>query len=173
MGQTRVSDVVYVLLALAAAATAVANPAVNTLSTVLAAIAAAVSRMGRTVSGLAAVAAALSVAGSGIAFSYVADGAHYALIGSYLTTLASLLLAYSVIRVFGGKPELRLYILGASLVLASLPLVPYSLPPQDIASMAAPGITAVIAYSPALAVAAAGNAFTALSVALTARPRAR
>ncbi len=173
MSQARVSDVVYVFLALAAAATAIANPVVSTLSVVLAAIVAWASKLEGMTTWLAGASAITSVIGSGLAFSYVDGGTHYALIGSYLTTLASLLLAYSVITYFGGKPELRLYILGASLVLASLVLVPYSLPPRDVASMASPGIAAVIAYSPALAVAAAGNAFTALSVASTARPRPR
>lgn len=173
MGEGRVSDAVYVLLALAAAATAVANPAVSTLSATLAAVAAVMSGLGRMTTALASAAAVTSIIGSGLAFSYGVEGAHHALIGSYFTTLASLLLAYTVITAFGGRPELRLYTVGAALVLASLPLVPYSLPPQGMESMTAPGITAVVAYSPALAVAAVGNAFTALSVALTARPRAR
>ncbi|GEM_PF-4258477 len=173
MGAVKVSDVVYVLFALAASATAIANPVVSTLSAVLGAVLAWVSGLGKRVKVLASAAAIVSVTGSGLAFSYIADGNHYALIGSYLTTLAALLLAHTVVNVFGGRPELKLYIAGATLVLLSIPVIPFSLPSQDIASMTAPGITAVIAYSPALAVAAAGNALTALSVALTARPRPR
>lgn len=173
MGQVRVSDVVYVLLALATAATATANPAVSTLSAILAAAYAWAARLRGVALALSSVAAVTSITGSGLAFSYIADGSHYTLIGSYLTTLASLFLAYAVINLYGGKPELKLYIVGAALVLASLPLVPYSMPPPDVESMTSPGIAAVIAYSPALAVAAAGNAFTALSIALTAKPRPR
>lgn len=173
MSRARVSDALYSLLALSAAATAVANPAVSTLSAVLAAVAAGFSGLGGSVTSQAGLAALVSVIGSGLAFSFMAGGPHYTLIGSYLTTLASLLLARPAIRLFGSVTELRLYVVAAALVLASLPLTPYSLPPPDIASEVTPGIAAVIAYSPALAVTAAGNALTALSVALTARPRPR
>lgn len=173
MSQSSVSDVVYVLLAMASAATAVANPAVSTLAAVMAAIAAAVARLGGRPKLLAWSGALASVIGSGVAFSYVSGGAHYVLIGSYITTLASILLAYSVVTLFGGRAELKLLIIGASLVLASFLLIPVSLPPADVASIATPGISAVLAYSPALALAAAGNMFTALAIAMTAKPRPR
>ncbi len=173
MPPEKVSDVVYALLAMASSATAIANPAVSTLSAVMAVAAAWAAGVGGRARALSLAAAALSVTGSGTAFSYVAGLGHYALIGSYLTTLASLLLAYSVVTLFGGRQELRLFIIGAGLVLASLPLIPVSLPPAEVAGAASPGIAAVIAYSPSLAIAAAGNAFTALSVASTARPRPR
>jgi hypothetical protein len=122
---------------------------------------------------MAAAAAALAIIGSGIAYSNSASLAHTQLIGSYITILASLMIARTAIYMFGGGTEIKLYIIGLSLIMASIIIIPYSLPPSKVASMLSPGISTLIAYSPALAVAALGTAFVVFSIALTAKPRAR